>query len=379
MTIETTKTLCAGVDCHNFANKLQCPKCLANNTSSFFCGQDCFKNSWSIHKQLHLPPGTVKREDGTYDPFPKFKYSGSMRASYPLSQIRKVPSNIKKPDYAKSGSSRSEQIEGRSFKIKRLSPEEQEGMRKACHLGREVLDIAAAAVRPGVTTDEIDRIVHEACIERECYPSPLNYYSFPKSVCTSINEIICHGIPDLRPLEDGDIINLDISVYHNGFHADLNETYYVGDKAKSNPELVCLVENTRIALDKAIEAVKPGVMFQEFGNIIEKHAKSVTETNLSVVRTYCGHGVNQLFHCAPTIPHYARNKAPGIARPGMTFTIEPMLTLGPARDITWPDDWTSSTASGKCSAQFEHTLLVTETGCEVLTARLPNSPGGPLK
>lgn len=302
-----------------------------------------------------------------------------MKPVYPLSPIRKVPPHIKRPDYAKTGVSRSEQIEGRSFKLKRLTPKEQEGMRKVCRLGREVLDAAAAAVRPGTTTDELDSIVHNACIERDCFPSTLNYYAFPKSVCTSVNEIICHGIPDQRPLEDGDIVNIDVSLYHNGFHGDLNETYYVGDKAKANPDLVCLVENTRIALDKAIAAVKPGVLFQEFGNIIEKHTNSITEKQISVVRTYCGHGINQLFHCSPSIPHYSHNKAPGIARPGMTFTIEPMLTLGPARDITWPDDWTSSTASGRCSAQFEHTLLVTETGCEVLTARLPNSPGGPLK
>ncbi|EEB06961.2 methionine aminopeptidase Fma1 [Schizosaccharomyces japonicus yFS275] len=377
MTAEVVTPICSGIECHKDAKKLQCPKCLNQGLHSYFCGQECFKRSWPIHKQLHIPPQAKKNEDGTYDPFPNFSYTGSLRAVYPLSPMRKIPEHIQKPDYAVTGTSPSEQLEARSFKIKRLNPQEIESMRTVCRLGREVLDAAAAAVRPGVTTDELDAIVHQACIERECYPSPLNYYHFPKSVCTSVNEIICHGIPDKRPLQDGDIVNLDVSVFHKGFHADLNETYYVGDKAKANPKLVCLVETTREALNAAIAAVKPGMLFKDIGNIIEKYAKSVKSHELSVIRTYCGHGVNQLFHCAPTIPHYAKNRCPGVMRPGMTFTIEPMLSLGSARDVSWPDDWTAATLSGDASAQFEHTLLVTEDGCEVLTARLPTSPGGP--
>lgn len=188
--------------------------------------------------------------------------------------------------------------------------------------------------------------------------------------------MICHGIPDQRPLVDGDIINLDVSLWFEGYHADLNETYYVGEKARSNPDLVKLVETTRQALDLCIAHAKPGVAFKEFGDIIEKHAKP---QGLSVVKTYCGHGINTLFHCAPNVPHYAKNKAVGKLRPGMTFTIEPMINLGPNhRDKTWPDDWTSVTADGQPSAQFEHTLLVTETGVEILTARKEDSPGGPI-
>jgi len=248
-------------------------------------------------------------------------------------------------------------------------------MRKVCRLAREVLDIAAAAAKPGVTTDQIDEIVHNACIERKSYPSPLNYNHFPKSVCTSPNEVICHGIPDQRVLQDGDILNIDVTLYHEGYHGDLNETYYVGDKAKANPDNVRLVETTRQCLDKAIEHVKPGVKIADFGDIIEKHAKS---QNLSVVKTYCGHGINSLFHCAPNVPHYAKNKAVGKCKAGMTFTIEPMICLGQHRDKTWPDDWTAVTVDGSRSAQFEHTMLVTEDGVEVLTARLPNSPGGPI-
>lgn len=198
---------------------------------------------------------------------------------------------------------------------------------------------------------------------------------FPKSVCTSINETICHGIPDQRPLEDGDIINIDVSLYYGGFHGDLNETYYVGDKAKANPDAVRVVETARECLEQAIQIVKPGMLFREPGNVIEKHAKS---RNCSVVKSYCGHGVNQLFHTTPNIPHYAKNKAVGSAKPGICFTIEPMINLGTHKDKLWPDDWTSVTADGKLSAQFEHTLLVTEDGVEVLTARLPDSPGGPV-
>lgn len=264
-------------------------------------------------------------------------------------------------------------------------------MRKVCRLAREVLDIAAREVRPGVTTDYLDEVVHKACLERnvscpvysdlakshplQSYPSPLNYVHFPKSVCTSPNEVICHGIPDRRILLDGDILNLDVTLYHGGFHGDLNETYYVGSKALADPSSVRVVETARECLDQAIALVKPGMLFRDPGSVIEKHAKS---RNCSVIKTYCGHGINQLFHCAPNVPHYAKNKAVGTAKPGMCFTIEPMISLGTYRDKTWPDDWTSTTQDGTRTAQFEHTLLVTEDGVEVLTARTADSPGGPV-
>lgn len=254
-----------------------------------------------------------------------------------------------------------------------LTEKEIEKVRKVSKLGREVLDIVAGHVKPGVTTDELDAILHRESVKRNCYPSPLNYYNYPKSFCTSINEIICHGIPDQTALKDGDIINLDVSLYYLGFHTDLNETYYVGDKAKADPDTVRLVETTRECLDLAIKHVKPGVPFREYGNIIEAHA---TKNNCSVVRTYCGHGTNSLFHCQPNVPHYAKNKAIGIAKPGMVFTIEPMICLGTYKDVTWPDNWTSATADGRWSAQFEHMMVVTEDGCEVLTGRVEGSPGG---
>lgn len=150
-------------------------------------------------------------------------------------------------------------------------------------------------------------------------------------------------------LKDGDIVNIDVSLYHGGFHGDLNETYYVGDRASADPESVRVVETARQCLDEAIGIVKPGMLIRDAGNVIEKHAKS---QNCSVIRTYCGHGVNQLFHCAPNVPHYAKNKAVGKAEPGMCFTIEPMIALGTWRDKTWPDNWTSATADGKRTAQF---------------------------
>jgi len=370
MAVEAEKRQCEGADCSNDAGTLQCPTCQRQGKDSFFCSQECFKRNWGTHKSVHK-----KETTGNYNPFPTFPYTGSIRPLYPLSPQREIPKRIQHPDYAADGQPRSEQVFVGRNKITILDKAQQEGMRTVCRLAREVLDIAAAAAKPGVTTDYLDELVHKACIERDSYPSPLNYYNFPKSVCTSINEVICHGIPDQRVLRDGDIINIDVTLYHKGFHGDLNETYYVGDKALADPDAVRVVETARQCLDKAIEAAKPETLFREYGNIIEKHAKS---RDCSTVRTYCGHGVNTLFHCAPNVPHYAKNKAIGAAKPGMCFTIEPMICLGTYRDKTWPDNWTSVTLDGQRSAQFEHTMLVTETGVEILTARLPNSPGGPV-
>jgi methionyl aminopeptidase len=229
------------------------------------------------------------------------------------------------------------------------------------------LDIAGQMVRPGVTTEQIDEAVHKATIAEDAYPSPLNYHFFPKSCCTSVNEVICHGIPDDRKLEDGDIVNIDITVFKDGYHGDLNETFLCGNVA---PEYKKLVRTTYESLMHAIAAVRPGVACRDFGTIISKH---VHAQGYQVVKSYCGHGIGDLFHCAPNIPHYARNKAVGICHPGMVFTIEPMINMGDWQDVTWPDDWTSVTKDGKRSAQFEHTMLVTEDGVEVLTARTADS------
>jgi methionyl aminopeptidase len=245
--------------------------------------------------------------------------------------------------------------------------EEIEGIRAACRVGRQVLDAATKQVKSGVTTDELDRVVHETCVELGAYPSPLMYYNFPKSVCASVNECVCHGIPDRRELEDGDLVNLDVTVYYNGFHGDLNETHCVGKVTEQNKSLA---KTTYDCLFKAIEIVRPGVKFRDLGRPITKHAQA---NGFSVVRDYCGHGIGDLFHCAPTIPHYKGNKTLGVMKAGMTFTIEPMLNVGSHHCVTWPDGWTSVTKDGKRSAQYEHTLLVTEAGCEILTARTPTS------
>ncbi|KAF6071701.1 methionine aminopeptidase, type I [Candida albicans] len=347
-------SICAAPHCgKETESALKCPVCLKEGVSSVFCNQICFRSSWAIHKGIH------KAEDGSedYNPFPNFEFTGELRPHYPLTP--------KEPSL---------NILNYSTMPKMVNPSVKS---KTIESGKslEVLDITASHVKPGITTDELDAILHKECVKRNAYPSPLNYYNFPKSLCTSINEVICHGIPDKTKLQDGDIINLDVTIYYLGFHADLNETYYVGDKAKCNPELVNLVETTRECLDLAIKHVKPGIAFRELGNIIEKHA---SENNCSVVRTYCGHGCGALFHCQPNIPHYAKNKAIGIAKPGQVFTIEPMLNVGTYKDLSWPDKWTAVTQDGKCSAQFEHMLLVTEDGCEVLSARTETSPGGPV-
>ncbi|KAJ5155358.1 methionine aminopeptidase 1 precursor [Penicillium capsulatum] len=229
---------------------------------------------------------------GLYNPFPTYPFSGSVRPVYPLSPRRPVPKTIKHPDWAETGIPKREMRLSKS-KWDFLDAAGQEAMRKVCRLGREVLDITAAAIKPGVTTDYLDEICHNACVERKSYPSPLNYSRFPKSLCTSPNEVVCHGIPDQRILLDGDILNLDISLYHGGYHADLNETYYVGDKAKADPDSVRVVETTREALDMAIEIVKPGLPIREFGKVIERHAVS---RGLAVVKTWGGHGINSEFH-----------------------------------------------------------------------------------
>jgi methionyl aminopeptidase len=339
---------------------------------SFFCGQECFKSGWKTHKIIHdlalrgkggggtEPPVAT---DGTFNPFPHFDYTGSLRPKYPLSPKRDVPERIPLPDHVKDGKPYGEiRTAGQPPRI--LNKDEQEIMRRVCRLGREVLEIAAAAVKPGVTTDDIDEIVHKATIERDAYPSPLNYRNFPKSVCTSVNEVICHGIPDKRKLVEGDIINIDISLYKDGFHADLNATYPVGEIDEESKKLI---KTTREALDEAIKICKPGALIRDIGKVIEPICRA---QGCSVVRTYTGHGINQLFHTAPNIPHYSKNKAIGSMKPGMVFTIEPMVNLGPNwGEVHWPDAWTATTLDGRRSAQFEETLLITETGVEVLTAK----------
>ncbi|XP_054168545.1 methionine aminopeptidase 1-like [Oppia nitens] len=349
---------------------LLCPNCLKfGKNDSIFCTQECFKKNWSQHKVIHKTLMTTNNNNNkiaeTYNPWPNYDFTGPLRPVYPLSLKRSVAEHIERPDYADHplGESKCEQSIKGSTHIKVLDDEEIEGVRVAGLLARQVMDVAYSAIAIGVTTDEVDRLVHEACIERDCYPSPLNYYNFPKSCCTSVNEVICHGIPDQRPLEDGDLCNVDITIFHRGFHGDLNETFFVGNVSE---EAKRLVKTTWESLQKAIELIKPGEKYREIGNVIQKHVQS---QGYSVVKSYCGHGIHRLFHTAPQVPHYAKNKAMGVMKAGHCFTIEPMISEGTWRDECWPDDWTAVTKDGKLSAQFEQTFLVTDTGYEILTRR----------
>ena len=337
---------------------MQCPTCSKLGLpNSYFCNQDCFKKNWGTHKVKHVV--------ATSTPVDDYQYTGPLRPGI-VSPMRTVPAHIPKPDYSVSGTPSSE-ING-DKRIPVYTPSDILHMREVCLVSRQCLDMAHSMVRPGITTEEIDIAVHNFCLDHNAYPSPLNYYKFPKSVCTSINEVICHGIPDSRALCNGDIVNVDVSIYLNGFHGDINETYLVGEVAASSKHLV---RTTYESLMKSIEICKPREMYRNVGNVISAHAEG---QGLSVVRSYCGHGVGRLFHCPPTIPHYAKNKAQGVMVPGHIFTIEPMINQGTWRDQLWRDEWTSVTQDGQRSAQFEHTILITESGNEVLTARLPTSP-----
>jgi len=298
-----------------------------------------------------------------------YRFTGTLRPAL-YSPKRLVPKSIRRPDYADriDGVSESEQRDKMNHNAIRIYTAEElygeYGLKHACQMGREVLDIAGKALRPGVTTDEIDRIVHEASLERDCYPSPLNYYNFPKSVCTSVNEVICHGIPDYREIQDGDVVNIDVTTFNRGgYHGDLNETFCVGNVDDDGKRLV---QTSFECLSAALSMVKPGTLYRDLGTTIEKVAKG---NKCSVVRTYCGHGIGQLFHTTPNIPHYHKNKAKGTMKVGHVFTVEPMINLGNSSDVTWGDNWTAVTTDGKRSSQFEHTVVVTETGCEILTAR----------
>ena len=315
-----------------------------------------------------VPPSVSTTGEGNLARFDGFEFSGKLRPSTVTPQRVISDPSIALPDYAESGIPESELKRDKSSRIPTLSASQMKALRDSCRIGREALDVGGRLVKVGTTGEEIDLAVHNYIVSQGAYPSPLNYHKFPKSCCVSVNEVICHGIPDMRPLEDGDIVNLDISVYYKGMHSDLNETFLVGNCDKDSKRLV---EGAYLTLMEAIQACKPGFMYRELGNIIQRIAGM---NGLAVVKTYCGHGVGEYFHCAPSIPHYANNKAVGIMQEGHVFTIEPMINLGSYRDKLWPDDWTAVTVDGKRSAQFEHTLVITKTGVEVLTARLPTSP-----
>jgi methionyl aminopeptidase len=272
-----------------------------------------------------------------------------------ISPRRPVPESIARPEYVDRAAPAP--FTGDEAK----DAETIERIRVACRLAAQARDIVGGHVAPGVTTDELDRIGHDFLIDHGAYPSTLGYKGFPKSLCTSVNEVVCHGIPDARVLEDGDIVNIDITAYIDGVHGDTNATFLSGEVAE---ETRLLVERTHEALQRAINAVKPGRRVNVIGRVIEAYAKRF---DYGVVREFTGHGIGTSFHSGLIIPHYDEPRFDDEIRPGMTFTIEPMLNLGTHEWVMWDDGWTVVTADGRPSAQFEHTLLVTNDGAEILT------------
>ena len=244
--------------------------------------------------------------------------------------------------------------------IERKTPAAIAAMRRACRYASYIRQYASTQLVAGRATDEVDRAVHDECVRLAVYPSPLQYAGFPKSLCTSINQCVCHGIPDTRPLQSGDIVNVDVSVWVDGHHGDCSGTYVVG---QADEHALHLIHTTREAVRRSIAACGPGVPFSRIGDICEAVA---AEGQYSIVREYCGHGIGREFHMPPLVLH-VHNDARDLMAPGMTFTIEPMLCEGDAQCFIREDGWTVETKDGMRSAQWEETILITEKGVEVLT------------
>lgn len=272
-----------------------------------------------------------------------------------ISPRRAVPDSIVRPEYVDKPSPA-------PFTGSEVKDEETIAkMRVACRLAAQARELVGSHVAPGITTDELDRIGHEFLCDHGAYPSTLGYRGFPKSLCASVNEVICHGIPDSRVVEDGDIVNIDITAYLDGVHGDTNATFLAGDV---DEETRLLVARTQEALARGIKAVAPGRRVSVIGRVIEAYAKRF---GYGVVREFTGHGIGTSFHSGLVIPHFDDPRFDDLIEAGMTFTIEPMLNLGTHEWDMWEDGWTVVTKDRRRSAQFEHTLLVTPTGAEVLT------------
>lgn len=272
-----------------------------------------------------------------------------------LSPHRQVPDTIARPEYVGKA-------EPTLSGIDVYSEESIDHIRESGRIAAAAIDAVAEAIRPGVTTDELDRIGHEFIIGHGAYPSTLGYRGFPKSLCSSINEVVCHGIPDDTVLQDGDIINIDITAFKNGMHGDTNRTFLVGEVA---PDVAALVERTQEALRRGIRAAAVGRQVNVIGRAIESYAKRF---GYGVVRDFTGHGVGEAFHSGLVVPHFDSPEFTDVIEPGMVFTIEPMLTLGTTEWDLWHDDWTVTTRDKSITAQFEHTIVVRESGTEILTS-----------
>lgn len=244
------------------------------------------------------------------------------------------------------------------------TPEDVAGMRIAGQLAGEVLTMIEPYVKPGITTEELNTICHQYITEvQQAIPAPLNYRGFPKSICTSINHVVCHGIPGAKKLKDGDIINIDVTVIKDGYYGDTSKMFLVGKPTILGQRLVKI---TQECLYRAIEIVKPGTQLGDIGAVIQQHAEA---NHFSVVRDFCGHGIGKVFHTDPQVLHYGKPGTGLALTAGMTFTIEPMINAGKHHTKVLPDDWTAVTKDHSLSAQWEHTLLVTDKGCEILTWR----------
>jgi methionyl aminopeptidase len=272
-----------------------------------------------------------------------------------LSPWRAVPAHIPRPEYV--GKKRPKEWRGSHVQ----APETIDRMRVAGRLAAQATQLAGEHCKPGVTTDDIDKVVHDFLCDHGAYPSTLGYKGFPKSCCTSLNEVICHGIPDSTVLEDGDIINVDVTAYIGGVHGDTDATFCVGDASE---EARLLVERTHEAMMRGIRAVAPGRPINAIGRVIEAYARRFS---YGVVRDFTGHGIGETFHSGLYIPHYDNPRLDAVMEPGMTFTIEPMITLGTYEYEIWDDGWTVVTKDRRWTAQFEHTLVVTDDGYEILT------------
>ena len=272
-----------------------------------------------------------------------------------ISPRRAVPHHIDRPEYVdRPAPSR---FSGSEVK----DHDTIERMRVAGRLAAQALQEVGRQVAPGVTTDDLDKLGHDFLCAAGAYPSTLGYRGFPKSLCTSVNEVICHGIPDARPLEDGDIVNIDITAYVGGVHGDTNATFLVGEV---NEDVRRLVDRTHEAMMRGVKAVAPGREVNVIGRVIESYAKRF---GYGVVQEFTGHGIGTAFHSGLIVPHYDEPRFDTVIQPGMTFTIEPMLTLGTHEWDMWDDGWTVLTKDRAWTAQFEHTVLVTPNGAEILT------------